>query len=138
MVEVARAAGHAADDEAGDDAGHQAGHEAEAAPGAGGRVDEPAVLAALRGVIDPEIGLNIVDLGLVYDLGVRPDGGVTIEMTLTTPGCPLHAVISDAVHQVLESLPGIRRVELDLVWSPPWTPDMITPAGRHALGWPER
>ena len=103
-----------------------------------GLLDEETVVEALKAVVDPEIGLNIVDLGLVYDLKLDKDGTVAIEMTLTTPGCPLHAVISDAVHQVLESLPGIRRVELDLVWSPPWTPDMITPAGRHALGWPER
>lgn len=141
MVQVAHAAGHAADDEAGreagDDAGPAAAHEAEAAPGAGGRVDEGAVLAALRGVIDPEIGLNIVDLGLIYDLGVRPDGRATIEMTLTTPGCPLHAAIHDAVRRALEPVPGVTGVELALVWLPPWTPELITPAGRRALGWPE-
>ncbi len=137
MVRVAHAAGHAAEDEAEYQVGHEAGHEAEAAPGAGGLADEGAVLAALRGVIDPEIGLNIVDLGLIYDLGVRPGGGVTIEMTLTTPGCPLHAAINDAVHRALEPVPGVTGVELQLVWLPPWTPEMITPAGRRALGWPE-
>lgn len=99
-------------------------------------VSEDTVRAALRMVVDPEIGLNIVDLGLVYDLGVAPDGGVTIEMTLTTPGCPLHAAIDDAVHRALEAVPGVTGVSLDLVWLPPWTPEMITPAGRRALGWP--
>ncbi len=108
----------------------------ESGTGAAGPPDEDTVLEALREVIDPEIGLNIVDLGLVYDLEAHGDGTVRIEMTLTTPGCPLHAAINDAVHRALEPLPGVRAVDLDLVWSPPWTPEMITPEGRRALGWP--
>jgi len=100
-----------------------------------GPPDEAAVLQALRAVIDPEIGLNIVDLGLIYDLGISAEGAVTIEMTLTTPGCPLQAVIDAAVHRTLEPVPGISKVDLDLVWMPPWTPEMITPEGRRALGW---
>jgi metal-sulfur cluster biosynthetic enzyme len=107
------------------------------AAGTGDRPSEDAVLEALKEVVDPEIGLNIVDLGLVYDLEVDREGTVAIEMTLTTPGCPLHAAINDAVHRALQPLPGVRGVELDLVWSPPWTPEMITPAGRRALGWAE-
>lgn len=103
----------------------------------GGPPSEGAVLEALKVVVDPEIGVNIVDLGLVYDLEVDAGGTVAIEMTLTTPGCPLHAAIHDAVHRALGALSGVREVALDLVWSPPWTPDTITPAGRHALGWPE-
>jgi metal-sulfur cluster biosynthetic enzyme len=99
--------------------------------------DEADLLEALKVVVDPEIGLNIVDLGLVYDLNVSPEGVVSIAMTLTTPGCPLHAAIHDAVRRALEPLPGVRQVDLELVWNPPWTPDMITPAGRQALGWPE-
>ncbi len=99
--------------------------------------DEGAVLEALKDVIDPEIGLNIVDLGLIYDFGIAADGAVKIEMTLTTPGCPLHAAINDAVHRALESIPGVSKVDLDLIWLPPWTPEMITPAGRRALGWPD-
>lgn len=104
---------------------------------AAGPPDEETLLEGLKAVIDPEIGLNIVDLGLVYDLEIVGDGTVRIEMTLTTPGCPLHAAINDAVHRALEPLPGVREVALDLVWAPPWTPEMITPAGRRALGWPE-
>ena len=103
----------------------------------GGPPCAEAVVKALRAVVDPEIGLNIVDLGLIYDLSIGRDGTVTIEMTMTTPGCPLQAVIHDAVHRALERLPGVRGVALDLVWTPPWTPEMITPAGRRALGWPE-
>lgn len=100
-----------------------------------GPPDEAAVLQALRAVIDPEIGLNIVDLGLIYDLGISAEGAVMIEITLTTPGCPLQAVIDAAVHRTLEPVPGISKVDLDLVWMPPWTPEMITPEGRRALGW---
>ncbi len=98
---------------------------------------ESELLEALRTVVDPEIGLNVVDLGLIYDLVVQDNGRVQIEMTLTTPGCPLHDAIDDAVHQALEPVPGVRSVKLDLVWTPPWTPEMITPAGRQALGWPD-
>jgi len=98
--------------------------------------DGDVVLEALKAVIDPEIGLNIVDLGLIYDVQIDAEGSVHIEMTLTTPGCPLHAAINDAVHRALEPIPGIRGVDLDLVWAPPWTPEMITSEGRRALGWP--
>lgn len=99
--------------------------------------EEAVVLQALRTVFDPEIGLNVVDLGLVYDLTIQENGRIEVEMTLTTPGCPLHEAIDDAVHQALKPLPGVRSVKLDLVWTPPWTPEMITVEGRRALGWPD-
>lgn len=103
---------------------------------AGAVPGEAEVREALRAVIDPEIGLNIVDLGLVYDVQIAAEtGAVAVEMTLTTPGCPLHAVIDSAVREVLGDLAGVRSVALDLVWSPPWTPEMISPEGRRALGW---
>ncbi len=105
-------------------------------PQAAAPPDDEVVLEALKAVIDPEIGVNIVDLGLIYDLQIGGGGVVKIEMTLTTPGCPLHAAIHDAVHRALEPVPGVREVALDLVWAPPWTPEMITPEGRRALGWP--
>ena len=98
-------------------------------------VTEDAVQAALRRVLDPEIGLNIVDLGLVYDLQIGEDGEVRIEMTLTTPGCPLHDAIDGAVQRALGTVPGVNGVHVDLVWAPPWTPEMITEEGRRALGW---
>ena len=93
------------------------------------------VLEALQEVIDPELGVNVVDLGLVY--GVTIDGRrVEVTMTLTTPGCPLHASLSEAVDQVLRMmLPGIDAVRVNLVWDPPWAPERITAAGRDALGW---
>lgn len=90
---------------------------------------------SLMYVIDPEVGINVVDLGLLYD--VRVDGtAVEIDMTLTTPGCPLHETIAAAVHRTLETRhPGIGEIRLELVWDPPWDTDMITDAGREQLGW---
>jgi len=82
-------------------------------------VTEAGILASLKLVIDPEIGVNIVDLGLVYGVDVR-EVEVEVVMTLTTPGCPLHASIEAAVRRTIETrYPGIRHVTLDLVWEPP-------------------
>lgn len=93
------------------------------------------VLAALREVIDPELGLNIVDLGLVYGVNITGDAGVTIEMTLTTPGCPLQANFREAVERVLwRAFPDLPEVNVALVWNPPWTPEMISEEGRAELG----
>lgn len=93
------------------------------------------VLAALREVIDPELGLNIVDLGLVYGVEVSDDGSVAIEMTLTTPGCPLHASFREAIERTLwRAFPDLRDVSVSLVWEPPWTPEMLSDEGRAELG----
>ncbi|HEX5505842.1 MAG TPA: iron-sulfur cluster assembly protein [Thermomicrobiales bacterium] len=93
------------------------------------------VHAALREVEDPELGVNIVDLGLIYD--VLTDGAdVRVVMTLTTPGCPLHATLRAAVDRAVRLMvPGVGRVDVDLVWEPRWDPSRITDAGREALGW---
>jgi metal-sulfur cluster biosynthetic enzyme len=93
------------------------------------------VLAALYEVYDPELGVNVVDLGLVY--GVEVDGRqVRVTMTLTTPGCPLHDSIATAVEEAVRTYaPVVQDVVVDLVWDPPWGPEMITPAGRRELGW---
>lgn len=96
---------------------------------------EDDIRASLRLVLDPEVGVNIVDLGLVYGIAVEGNA-VHIDMTLTTPGCPLHSTIADAVRRVLETRhPTLADVGLDLVWDPPWDTDRITPAGRTQLGW---
>ncbi len=96
---------------------------------------EEMVYAALQAVIDPELGLNIVDLGLIYNVEMGEDGRITITMTLTTPGCPLHASFADEIERVLwQSIPGMSGVTVDLVWDPPWNPAMISPAGRRQLG----
>ena len=93
------------------------------------------VLDSLRHVIDPEVGINIVDLGLIYRLELPPDA-IDIEMTMTTPACPLQATIESAVHRILALRhPEISRLDVDVVWDPPWSVSRISPAGRMALGW---
>jgi len=96
---------------------------------------EREVWEALREVIDPELGINIVDLGLVYDVVVR-DGRVHVAVTMTTPACPLHAYLTDAIESVLwQKLPRIQGVEVKLVWEPPWHPMMMSEAAKRQLGW---
>jgi metal-sulfur cluster biosynthetic enzyme len=88
------------------------------------------VTDALRSVIDPELGLSVVELGLIY--GVTVDGDrVTVRMTLTAPGCPLHAVMPDWVREAVSALPGVREVDVELTFDPPWSPERIRarPAG---------
>jgi metal-sulfur cluster biosynthetic enzyme len=96
---------------------------------------EAAVRDVLEGVFDPEVGINIVDLGLVYGIDITGDD-VNVTMTLTTPGCPLHETIAEAVDTSIHYfIPDVENVTIDLVWEPRWNTDMITPAGRKALGW---
>lgn len=98
-------------------------------------VDPQTMLDALRVVVDPEIGLNIVDLGLVY--GVNLLGGrAHVLMTLTTAGCPLQAVIEAGVCHALRQLPGVESVDVEFTWDPPWSPEMMSAAARRALGYP--
>lgn len=90
---------------------------------------------ALRFVIDPEIGVNIVDLGLVYDIDVEDDT-VNIRMTMTTPTCPLHAVITRKVENMIRAkFHQARYVNVELVWDPPWNPDRMSKKARQTLGW---
>ncbi len=95
---------------------------------------EEQALALLAQVYDPELGLDIVSLGLVYAVEVRPPKA-RVRMTLTTPGCPLHDAMAPAVERALERLPGVEAVEVVLVWDPPWTPERMSPEARRALGW---
>ena len=91
------------------------------------------VRLALRRVKDPEIGLNIVDLGLVYDVAV--DGAdVNVDMSLTSPGCPAGPQILHEAEEQLRGLPGVGAVNVNLIWSPPWTPERIEPRVRAYLG----
>ena len=109
----------------------------EAAPVAG-EFSEEAVWSALRTCFDPEIPVNIVDLGLIYDLAIEPDGagrhGVEVKMTLTAPGCGMGPVIAADAKSKLEALPGVETATVEIVWDPIWNPRMISEAGRKQLG----
>ena len=91
------------------------------------------VLETLRQVIDPEIGCNIVDLGLIYRYAFQA-GKLTVTMTLTTPGCPMHDSIAEGVKNILLTLDGVTEVEVEVVWDPPWHPSMMTESGRNMAG----
>jgi metal-sulfur cluster biosynthetic enzyme len=93
-----------------------------------------SVRKALRAVKDPELNLNIIDIGLVYDVEVGDTGDVQVRMTLTSPGCPAGAEIIDDVKRVVSDLEGVRGVEVELVWEPYWTPDKMDPRVRAFLG----
>lgn len=95
-------------------------------------INESVVLETLRQVIDPEIGLNIVDLGLVYGATIVDDV-VRVKMTLTTPGCPMHESISWGVKNALLNLEGVADAEVEVVWDPPWHPSMMSEQARVAL-----
>lgn len=92
------------------------------------------VLDALREVIDPELGLNVVELGLVY--GVQAEGGrVTVQLTMTTPACPLgEQIVRDARERIL-ACEGVAEAEVELVWEPPWEASRMHPSAKEALGW---
>lgn len=95
---------------------------------------EAEVWQALKSVYDPEIPVNIVDLGLVYEVKVDGDQ-VHVKMTMTAPGCPMHAFLTRDAKRKIEGLPGVKTANVELVWDPPWTPARMTPEGRKALGW---
>lgn len=88
----------------------------------------------LRTVYDPELGLDVVNLGLIYELKVEPPRAY-VRMTLTTPGCPLHDSMGDAVRQALGRLPGVEAVEVELTFEPPWTPERLSQEAKRLLGW---
>lgn len=92
------------------------------------------VRKALKGVKDPELGLNVVDIGLIYDVAVSEAGDVHITMSLTSPGCPSGPEIMGDVKSVVADLDGVNSVEVELVWEPYWTPDRMDPRVRAFLG----
>ncbi len=98
-------------------------------------ITSESVLETLRQVIDPELGVNIVDLGLIYKIAFA-DGNLTVIMTLTTPGCPMHDSIADGVKAILHALDGVSSVDVQIVWDPPWHPSMMTDAGKVMTGVP--
>jgi len=92
-----------------------------------------AVRQTLRTVKDPELNLNIIDLGLVYDVDVE-DGTVHIQMTLTSPGCPAGPQIMNDIHKTLGAMDGVQDVDIESVWEPYWTPEKIEPKIRAMMG----
>jgi metal-sulfur cluster biosynthetic enzyme len=93
------------------------------------------ILNALKVVMDPEIGVNIVDLGLVYQVEIRPEE-VYIRLTMTSPACPLHGLITRNIDQVLRrTFPDLGAMTIELVWEPPWSPDLMSETARKQLGW---
>ncbi len=98
-------------------------------------VTERDILRILSGVNDPEIGVNIVDLGLIYSIEINDDK-VRIVMTMTTPACPMHSYLTEQVREtILDELEEVAKVEVQLVWEPAWSPRMISTQGRRQLGW---
>jgi FeS assembly SUF system protein len=98
------------------------------------RALEQRVIAALRTVYDPEIPVNIYDLGLVYELTVQATGAVHIRMTLTAPGCPVAQTFPGTVEATVRSVPGVTDAEVELVWDPPWSRERMSEAARLELG----
>ncbi|MEW9049881.1 MAG: metal-sulfur cluster assembly factor [Neobacillus sp.] len=92
------------------------------------------VYEKLKTVIDPELNINVVDLGLIYNVEISEQDDVNITMTLTTPGCPLHDSITSGVRYSVESLEESRNVHVNLVWEPAWSPEKMTPEGLKLLG----
>lgn len=92
------------------------------------------LLKALETVLDPELGVSIVDLGLVYDVTINSESVVTITMTLTTIGCPLFQTIESEVKEKILAIPGIKRVDVELTFTPPWDPSRLSEKAKAELG----
>ena len=97
-------------------------------------IDEKQVWDQLRNCYDPEIPINVVDLGLIYDVKVD-DEVVRIKMTLTAPGCPMASFLADDVRTKVLAVDNVKDVIVDVVWEPPWTPAMMSPEAKANLGY---
>jgi FeS assembly SUF system protein len=95
---------------------------------------EGDVIEALRTVYDPEIPVNIYELGLIYDIAVDPAGSVNVRMTLTSPMCPVAGTLPGEVEVKVKSVPGVPDATVEVVWDPPWNPDMMSEAAKLELG----
>lgn len=102
------------------------------APGCG-RATADAVIAGLKTVHDPEIPVNIYDLGLIYDLALAQDGSIVIDMTLTTPACPVAGILPQQVADAAAMVSGVGEVEVRLIWEPTWTPERMSEEARLVL-----
>jgi FeS assembly SUF system protein len=95
---------------------------------------ENGIVDALKTVFDPEIPVNIYELGLIYDVDIQEGGRVQVKMTLTSPGCPVAGSLPGEVKAKVESVPGVVSADIDLVWDPAWNPSMMSEAARLQLG----
>ncbi len=94
------------------------------------------VIGVLKKCYDPEIPINIYDLGLVYDIGIdEQTGKVDVRMTLTAPGCPASAYINADVRRKIEQLPDVKEATVNIVWDPPWSPEMMSETAKKQFGW---
>jgi len=93
-----------------------------------------SVITALKGVFDPEIPVNIYDLGLIYDIAINDDKQVNIQMTLTSPGCPVAQTFPGTVEQAVNQVEGVKDCAVELVWEPPWTNERMSEVARLELG----
>ena len=91
------------------------------------------ILKSLKEVYDPEIPVNVVDLGLIHDI-ILNKGKVHVKMTLTSPGCPMGAFLMDSVKSKIESIKGIKEVEIELIWDPPWSPERMSKRAKKKFG----
>lgn len=95
---------------------------------------EAAVIEVLRTVFDPEIPVNIYELGLIYDVDVNAEGAVDVKMTLTSPACPVAGSLPPEVEQKIKTVSGVTSAKVEVVWEPAWTPDLMTEAAKLELG----
>ena len=95
---------------------------------------EVAIVEALKTVFDPEIPVNIYEMGLIYDLGIEPGGDVKIKMTLTSPACPVAGSLPGEVQSKVQGVAGVTSADVELVWDPAWNPSMMSEAARLELG----
>lgn len=109
------------------------GAEANVGPVDVGEIEEK-IIASLRTCYDPEIPVNIYELGLIYDIDVEPSGDVVLRMTLTSPACPVAGSLPPEVQAKVAAISGVRSAKVDLVWEPPWTPERMSEAAKLQLG----
>ena len=92
------------------------------------------IIKALQDVIDPELGIDLVNLGLIYGVDMTAEGVVTVRMTLTTMGCPITDVLQQMIDSALRKVEGVKKVQIEVVWEPAWTPDRMSRFAKIALG----
>jgi len=99
------------------------------------KITEELVFEALKDVYDPEIPVNVVDLGLIYGVKIDENNKVFVTMTLTAPGCPMASMVEEDAREKIMSGTGAKEAEIEMVFDPPWSPELISEEGKKALGW---